>query len=296
MKVLVDIIHPGDVHFFRLAIDELKKRGHEVAVTARVKDVATDLLENYGIDFTCLSEVGKGRFDLLCELFIRDFRLWRFCRKFRPDVLTSVSGIFASHVGFLLRRPSVVWDDTEHQKQIHIITWPTATVVCSPDCYSSERFCIIRMVGWGACHDVGERGFADEQKLDFIKKIAVHARVYITVEGELPAELREYQLPIPVHKFHHALAFASLCVTEGATVASEAAVLGVPTVYLNSLKVGYVNMLEDYGLVKQATDTELLNDENAVENCRTARKKLLSDKIDVTDHIVETILEFAKAK
>ncbi len=340
MKVLVDIIHPGDVHFFRLAIDELQKRGHEVTVTARVKDVATDLLENYGIDFTCLSEVGKGRFDLLCELFIRDFRLWRFCRKFKPDVLTGVSGIFASHVGFLLRKPSIVWDDTEHQKQIHMITWPTATVVCSPDCYTksagkkhrlypgvhelaylhpdrftpdtdvvkslgidpSERFCIIRMVGWGACHDVGEQGFADEQKLDFIKKIAEHARPYITAEGDLPAELTEYQLPIPVHKFHHALAFASLCVTEGATVASEAAVLGVPTVYLNSLKVGYVNMLEGYGLIKQAVDTEdalklsleLLNDENVPGKYKTAREKLLSDKIDMTDYIIETILEFTK--
>ena len=60
MKVLVDIIHPAHVHFFRNAISELQKKGHEVAVTARKKDVTIDLLENYGIPFTCLSEVGKG--------------------------------------------------------------------------------------------------------------------------------------------------------------------------------------------------------------------------------------------
>jgi hypothetical protein len=160
------------------------------------------------------------------------------------------------------------------------------------------------MVGWGACHDVGEQGFADEQKLDFIKKIAEYARPYINVEGDMPAELAEYQLPIPVHKFHHALAFASLCVTEGATVASEAAVLGVPTVYLNSLKVGYVNMLEDYGLIKQAADTddalklslELLNDESVPEKYKTIRQKLLSEKIDTTEYIVETILEFGSRR
>jgi predicted glycosyltransferase len=341
MKVLIDIIHPGDVHFFRLAIEELQKRGHEVAVTARVKDVAIELLENYGIPFTCLSQVGKGRFDLLCELFIRDFRLWRFCRKFKPDVLTSVSGIFASHIGFLLRKPSIVWDDTEHQKQIHMITWPTATVICSPDCYTksagkkhrlypgihelaylhpnrftpdaevvrslgiepSEKFCIIRMVGWGACHDVGQYGIAQHKQVELIKEISKYARPYITSEGQLPDELEEYKLKIPVHQFHHVLAFSSLCITEGATVASEAAVLGVPVIYVNSLKVGYVDMLEaEYGIIKQSLDmdeiirlsVESLRDDKVIEQCRAARARFLADKIDMTEYIVKILEEIAQ--
>jgi len=138
MNILVDMIHPGDVHFFRLAIEQFQDRGHNVAVTARVKDVAIDLLNEYSIPYICLSTVGKGQLGLARELFIRDFRLWKFARKFKPDVLTSVSGIFASHIGAVLRKPSVVWDDTEHQKQIHTITWPTATVICSPDCYTKS--------------------------------------------------------------------------------------------------------------------------------------------------------------
>ena len=335
MNILIDIIHPAHVHFFRHAIGELQKRGDNVAVTARQKDVTTELLENFGIPYTVLSKVGTGRVGLLAELITRDIKLWKFCRRFRPDVLTGISGMFVAHVGTLLRKPSIVWDDTEHQKLAHMITWPLATAIHNPDCYLKtqkkkqrfyagvhelaylhpsrfkpdielvkslgidprQKYCIIRFVSWGAHHDVGQHGFAEDKKLQFIRAIAEYARPYITSEGPLPPELKAYQLKIPVHQFHHVLAFASLCVAEGATVASEAAVLGVPTIYVNTLKLGYTNMLEEYGLLNQTTDTDRalelslgqLKDEYPGQKCRAARQKFLADKIDVTDYIVETV-------
>ncbi len=335
MNILIDIIHPAHVHFFRHAISEFEKHGHKVAVTARQKDVTIELLENFGIPFTVLSKAGAGAGGLLCELVTRDIKLWMFCRKFRPDVLTGISGVFVAHVGALLRRPSIVWDDTEHQRLAHIITWPFATAIHNPDSYwlppgrkqhfypgchdlaylhpkrftpsadvvkqvginPDEKFCIIRFVSWGAHHDVGQHGFAEDKKLQFIKTIAEYARPYITSEGSLPPEFAEYQLKIPVHRFHHVLAFASLCVAEGATVASESAVLGTPSVYINTLKAGCLDMFAEYGLLSQTTDTDRalelslawLKDENAKEKCRAAREKFLAEKIDVTDYIVETV-------
>jgi len=294
MNIVIDIIHPAHVHFFRHAISELQKRGHNVAVTARQKDVTTELLQNLGIPFTVLSKVGKGRVGLAWELITRDIRLWKFCRRFQPDVLTGISGMFVAHVGTLLRKPSIVWDDSEHQKLAHMITWPFATEIHNPDSYYTppgkkqhfypgchdlaylhpnrftpsaeivkelginpdQRYCIIRFVSWGAHHDVGQHGFAENKKLHFINAITEYARPYITSEGVLPPELAEYQLRIPVHQFHHVLAFASLCVTEGATVASEAAVLGTPAVYVNTLKAGCIDMFAEYGLLKQTTDTQ----------------------------------------
>ncbi|MBN1457443.1 MAG: DUF354 domain-containing protein [Sedimentisphaerales bacterium] len=340
MKILIDIIHPAHVHFFRNAISVLKQKGHEVAVTARKKDVTIELLERYQIPYTCLSTVGKGQLCLLKELIVRDLRLFNFCRKFKPDVLTGISGMFASHVGFVLRKPSVVWDDTEHQHLAHKITWPVATVICNPNCYAKpvgkkhnlyngfhelaylrperftpdvdvvrslginpdEKYCPIRFVSWGAHHDVGQSGLADDQKLNFIKTIAKYAKPYITSEGALPAELEPYRLTMEVDKIHHVLAFASLCITEGATVASEAAVLGVPSVYVNTLKVGYVDMLEKYGLIKQSLDIkeiielsiEALKDDKTINNCRATRDKMLKDKIDVTSYIVELLENIAQ--
>jgi len=335
VRILVDILHPAHVHFFRNAISEFRKRGHEVAVTAREKDVTIELLNNFGIPYKKLSEVGRGRVGLLGELIARDIRLWRFCRRFKPDVLTGISGIFVAHVGFVLGRPSIVWDDTEHQKLAHAITYPLATAYHCPDSYRkqlgkkqrfyagchdlaylhpnrftpdaqvvrslgidpAQRYCVIRLISWGAHHDVGQHGFEANKKLDFVKALAQRAGVYITSEAPLPADLEPYRLRVPAHQLHHVLAFASLCVTEGATVATEASLLGVPAVYINTLTAGVIEMFEEYGLIKRTTDTEealrqslqALEGAGAKEKWAAARDRLLADKIDVTDYIVETI-------
>ena len=342
MRILIEITHPAHVHFFRNAITELRKRGHKVAVMAREKDVAIQLLDNYQIPYTTLSKVGRSKFALVGETIVRDARLWNFSRKFKPDVLTGISGVFAAHVGWLLRKPVVVWDDTEIATTSHRLAYPFVTTVYSPDCYKKyfgkkhhyypgfhelaylhpnrftadvelvkriginpeEKYCIIRFVSWQAHHDVGQYGFDDEQKLNFIRGIAKYTKPYITSESTLPEEFEPYRLNIPAHQIHQVMAFASLYVGEGATMASESAVLGVPAVYINTLKLGYIDMLERYGLVKQTTYTgqalefclNILSDPETKSKHAAAREKLLADKIDVTDFIVETIEQVTKKK
>jgi len=339
MKILIDIIHPAHVHFFRNALSIWQSRGHEVAITAREKDVTISLLNNYNLDYKLLSKSGKGSFALAKELITRDFKLYQFCRTFKPDVLTGISGYFISHIGKLIGKPSIIFDDTEHQTKGHKITWPFATEIHSPDCYlkapvkkqrlykgfhelaylrpeyftpdkeivrsigidPDEKYCIVRMVSWQAHHDVGQSGFDAAKMADFLKELSRHARPYLSVEGDCPNSLKPYQLSIPVHQIHHVMAFASLCVGEGATMISESAVLGVPAVYINTLKLGYINMLEEYGLVKQTTDTDLalqygldfLIEQNAREKYQQIKQKLLNDKIDVTQYIVNRVESFS---
>ncbi len=43
MKLLIDIVHPAHVHFYRPLINELEEQGAEVAVVSRTKDVTNDL-------------------------------------------------------------------------------------------------------------------------------------------------------------------------------------------------------------------------------------------------------------
>jgi len=335
MKILIDINHPAQVHFFRNAITELQQRGHKVAVTAREKDVTTELLKNFGIPFTMLSRKGANKFALVAETIVRYVRLWNFCRKFKPDILTGAGSIFAAVVGWLRGKPVVTWERTEIAGLVHRLTCPFATAIYSPDCFTKffgkkhhfyhgyhalaylhpnrftadaqivkslginpdEKYCIIRFVSWQAYHDLGQHGFADEQKLDFVKQIAEYARPYICSETALPKELEPYRLDIPPHQIHHVMAFASLCVGEGASTASESAILGVPTVYINTLKLGFINVLEEYGLLKQTTDTNQalklclhwLTDPETKQKCRAAHKKLLADSLDVTSYIVDVI-------
>lgn len=345
MRILIEVTHPAHVHFFRNAIWEFQQRGHTVAVTAREKDVTVQLLENYKIPYTLLSKIGGSKFALIGELIIRDVRLWNFCRRFKPDILTGISAVFAAHVGSILRKPVVVWDDTEIATISHKLTYPFATAYYSPDIYPKvlgkkhkfypglhelaylhpsqfkpdskivrelgidpdNKYCIIRFVSWAAHHDIGQHGFDYGKMLRFVEDISRFAKPYITSEGKVPVELEKYRLNIPAHHIHHVLAFSSLYVGEGATMATESALLAVPAVYVNTLRVANINMLEQYGLVKQTDNSEsavklcyeYLIDEHSRDKCLAAREKLLADKIDVTNYIVETlerIFEKTKSK
>lgn len=335
MRILVDITHPAHVHFFRNAIGIWHQHGHEIAVTARQKDITIQLLTEYGIPFTTLSSIGNRKLSLFKELAVRDYNLYRFCRKFKPDVLTAIGGVFAAHAGFAIRKPAVIWDDTEHAGISHRMTFPFAAAIHTPDCYMKplgrkqiryagchelaylhpnrftpdkqvvrslgiepeERYAVIRLVSWQAHHDVGQLGFDKNSIIDFIETLSKYAKPYITSEIKLPDVLDKYKLKIPFHKIHHVMAFASLCVTEGATMASESALLAVPAIYINTLSAGTITEFEKKGLLHQITDTakalekaiEILNNKESKDQYKVLNVRYLAEKIDVTQYVVSTI-------
>jgi predicted glycosyltransferase len=340
MKVLIDINHPLDVHLFKCAIADLRKRGHNVIITASQKDVSYKLLDAYGLDYIKMGTYGDTFAKKVINLFVLDCQMVRVVFKHQPDVLTGLGSFRIAHAGFLCGKKTLILEDTEHSTGQIALYKPFATKILTPSCFTSdlgkkqikyegchelaylrperftpdkevakeyginisEKYCIIRFVSWRASHDIGQHGIADERKLNFIKEISKYARPYISSEAQLPAELRPYQLNVPPHLVHHIMAFASLYVGEGATMASESAILGVPAVYVNTLRLGYIDMHERYGLLKQTTDTnealkfciEFLTDRSVKERCRIAQQKLLSEKIDVTAYIVEAIEQLYK--
>jgi len=115
-------------------------------------------------------------------------------------------------------------------------------------------------------------------------------KVFISSEGELPENLKPYQIRIPAEKMHDALAFATLFIGEGATMASECAMLGTPSIYVNSLDPLTIKEQESYGLLFDYRNAdgvlekavELLNQEDLKEDFQIKKEKLLSEKIDVT--------------
>jgi predicted glycosyltransferase len=85
-------------------------------------------------------------------------------------------------------------------------------------------------------------------------------------------------------------------------MASEAALLGTPAVYTNTLPAGTLAMFARRGLLEQITDTDAalqrcltwLADDQAKPRAVAARDRLLADKIDVTALIVQTLDDFAR--
>ena len=93
-------------------------------------------------------------------------------------------------------------------------------------------------MSWDASHDIGQKGFTLHILTNLIEKIKNHARVFISAENKIPDSLKQYHLSINPTEIHDILSYASLFIGEGATMASECAVMGTPSIYINSLSAG----------------------------------------------------------
>lgn len=338
MRVLVEILHPAHVHFFRNAIQIWKDRGDEVLVLSREKEVANQLLRGYGIEFESISTLGKGKLAMIREMIVRDVRMLRRALSFRPDVLVGIMGVTIAQVGQVIRKPAIVFYDTENAKLTNSFVYPLAHSVCTPECYRApvngnhvkypgyhelaylhpnrfrpdpelvrqrgvnpdEDYFIVRFVSWQASHDLGYQGFDLDLKRETVARLAKHGRVLISSEAPLPPDLDEYRFRAPPEEIHHFIAHAKMLVGESGTMTSEAAVLGVPAVYISDATLGYLDEEEEkYGLVfnfpharaREGVDKieELAARADLRAEMRARREKLLAERIDTTAWIVEYV-------
>lgn len=178
---------------------------------------------------------------------------------------------------------------------------PDPTVLDEVGLKEGEIFTIVRFVAWRAAHDIGRAGFTQANKLRAIEELGRHGRVLISCEGELPNELEPYRLRLNVARIHHLMAYAALIFGESATMCSEGAVLGVPGVYVDPIGRGYTDEQErEYGLVFNFTsedqDGAIAKGVDVLANYRQDEwrakgKKLVEEKIDVTDLLYQVAIE-----
>ena len=86
MKILIDILHPAHVHFFKHFHEEMTGRGHEICLTVRSKEISVELLEAYQLPYRLISAQRVGAAGLALELVQRTYRLMQIVRDFQPDV------------------------------------------------------------------------------------------------------------------------------------------------------------------------------------------------------------------
>lgn len=163
------------------------------------------------------------------------------------------------------------------------------------------QYVVIRTSAWNTLHDIGESGFG--KALDpMLREVLARYSAYIVPEGgKIAPEWEKYKLSVPPDDYHDVLAFARLVVTEGASTASEAACLGVPSVYVNTTRRGYLEDQERrYRLVFNFTDpeaaarkvSELLAEPPSAEELAAAQRRLVADHIDVSEFVVEELDRF----
>ena len=130
-----------------------------------------------------------------------------------------------------------------------------------------------------------------------------YGKVYISSESPLPESIRSKHIPVKITEIHHCIAFAKLVVGESATMASEAAVLGVPALFISDTLRGYtIEEEKKYGLVYNFSRKEIekaleiieqiLNDPQSSGPYSEKRQKLLHEKSDVTLYMYQQITTF----
>jgi predicted glycosyltransferase len=162
-----------------------------------------------------------------------------------------------------------------------------------------DKFILMRLVSWDASHDIGQYGIS-KMKSEYISKLEQYGKVFISSESKLEKELEEYKLKIIPEKLHSLLSYAQLYIGEGGAMATEAGILGVPSVYVSSLvgTMGNFDELEKrYGLVYSFQDSqlaldkalELLEYENTKKKWQKKKERLLDENIDVTKFMTDFI-------
>lgn len=342
-KVQISIGHPGHVHFFKNIILQLQRDGIKVKIVARKKDVTLELLKSYKIDFEIFPNYRSNLlYKALDRIFVTYF-FYKIAKKFKPDIFLGIGGAVAAHVGKLTGKPSIIFTDTEHASIQNAIAFPFATTICTPSCFKQdlgkkqiryngyhelaylhpnyftpnpsvldelglkegERFIVMRFVAWDAVHDKGHSGINLEIRRRLVHKLEKYGKVLITSETELPKDFEPYVIRIKPEKMHDLLYYSSLYIGDGATMATEAGILGTPSIYVSSLvgTMGNFDELEKkYGLVFafQESDLaikkamELIQQPHLRDEWRKKKEKLLRDKIDVTAFMVKFIENYPK--
>ena len=334
MRILIDIGHPGHLHLFKHLAHRFIREGSEVLFTAREKEFELELIRAEGFQYKSFGKHYKTLWGKIWGLLKFDVQMFFTGLRFKPDLFISHGSIYAAHAAFLLGKKHLSLEDSGNMEQI-VLYRPFTDAILTPDVLpedlgpkqiryrgyheiaylhpryftpnpelyrwlglkNDEPYAIVRLVSWNATHDAGHKGLTNEDKVKLVKKLSEHMRVFITSEKALDPDLKPYQIKIAPEKLHHALSYASIVVSEGATIASEAGVLGTPTIYINTIARSYCQDQEKFGLVFNTSDSEkvfaLIDDilGQDRQEFRNRRDQLLETKVNVTDYLHEFITE-----
>lgn len=337
MKVLFDIGHPAHVHIFKNLAWRLQEEGHGCFFTVRDKDISMKLIEHYGFHHVNLGRHYRSTPGKLLGLVRFDLKMLRCVRREKPDLLVSHGSMYAAHAAGLTGRPHVSLEDTEGSiEQIRLYRPWTRAILTSrgfplefgakhvrydgyhelaylhprvfrvpapplPQPGPGKKRVLLRLTAFEASHDAGQRGITQELTTRLVNALQPRAEVLVSGESGLPPDLQPLRLRVPPQEMHAVLATVDLYVGDGSTMASECAMLGVPSIYVNSQFPHVVREQSlKYGLIEWITDPQtildrskaVLNDDQARVAFRSRRDRLVADCINVSDFLHWFVTQF----
>lgn len=342
MRVLIFANTPAHVHLYRNLVGRLEERGHAVQVLGRDYGCTAALLEHYGLPHRLYGRQATS-FRSLARNVPRQFvNVARLSRSYAADLVFG-RGAYAALAGTFTRTPVVLVLDSEPSELGHALSSRFAERVLTPaaferdlgehhrrfggltecaylhpDVYTPdpgvrtalgigpvEPFALVRFNAFDALHDVGSRRAPSRERATLLERLAERVQVFVSDEGGT-LELSDLPVrPYEIHpaRMHDVLAEARLFVTDTGTMATEAALLGTPTVrFVDGLEqaMGEFRELERSGLLVQRSTLadvvrvadRLLGDPSVPARWNENRLQYLSRAENLTELLVEVAERF----
>jgi len=274
MNILFFVNTPAQVHEFKHVARTLETREHRVMILARDYECTLSLLDAYGLKYQVYGKARRRGYGRALELIPYVRKAHQLAKNFKPDIIVG-TGIIEAYTSLFLRKPCIVFTDTETPSLEQFLFKPFVKAIYTPSCFrkdlgrkqiryngfkelaylhpdnfqpdasiynllgisSNQKYVILRLNPLDAFHDFAIRGFSYEDKLKLVKALEPHARVFISSEAKLEPGLEKYAISIPPHRMHDAEFYAYLLVTDAGTMLTEAAILGTPGIHCSGLAV-----------------------------------------------------------
>ena len=343
MRVVFAVSTPHQAHLFRNTSMILQNRGDEVLFLARNYGYTADILRSYNLPFRIYSRTYSGLLGKVLELLISEVNGISLIGEFRPDVVVGDS--LLGYPSLLFRVPSISFVDGDYSSfyEIQYRTLNRSSIICTPYTFRTElgarqirypgfqqlaylhpnrfrpdhgvlqtegigdkeAFSLIRFNAFDAIsHDLRYREYDWEVRRRVISLLQKSGRVLISSEGSLPVEFEHLKMKTNPSKIHSLLSYAKVVIAE-TSIATEAAILGTPSVLIHpsvssNLATNHLEM-ERFGLQRNFSNYQdaLPVIESIMKSDRRSfysecHSRLLSNKIDVTPFVVWLIDKIAK--
>jgi len=293
-KILVGITHYPHVNFFKHAVRILQGLGYfDLELVVQPRGRLVSIVERELPDVP-RSLWGQHRSSLIAKLVDTaqtEARLLSHYRRRRFDVVTGVRNVTLTHVAWIYRRPSVVFEDDIEYKLGFLAYKPLATRVVMPASIPYEGRNVVKYRGFKELAYLHPKYFKpDEQALAeyglrpgrfvFVREVSGTSLNYRHIEqgalARVCPSLRDMGFGIvlslenktlralfkdqciileePVRDIHSLLHFAALTISSGDSMARESCLVGTPAIYTGRREMAIHAELEKRGCFFNAAD------------------------------------------
>ena len=342
MKIAVFVNTPAEVYFYKNIVAALEGDGNQVFVLARDYGETIDLLNELDIPFSFFSsppDLKCGQNTSLPHDVVNAFRYlkrkkidlttgWGTYSTFTarllkvPDITFNDGECTIDAARYAMFKLTYQFTDVfvtpssfkqelgskhlkvESYKELAYLHpnyyTPDPSVFDLLGISRSQDYSVLRFNAFDCSH-LGAR-LTDAEKIALVRELSAYGEVFISSETDVPKQIKEHVLNVPNRRIHDVLYYASLFITDTHIMATEAALLGTPTILSNAF-VGdcdtgvFIELEREFQLLlnlKTAAEVaakavQLIQDPHTKENWQKKRDRLLERKLDMVALMVSLI-------